>query len=151
MIHDLTTGHSATGILHFLNQTPIDWFSKHQNTVETATYGSEYNAARFGTDQVIDLHFTMRVFGVPIDGCTWMFGDNESVITSSTIPHSVLKKRHNALSYYRVREAIAANIMHFLHLDGNENCANILTKIQAHTKIWPLIEPLLFWKGETRK
>ena len=151
LMHDLTTGRSATGILHFLNQTPIDWFSKRQNTVETATYGSEYNAARSGTDQVIDLRFTMRAFGVPIDGRTWMFGDNESVITSSTIPHSVLKKRHNALSYHRVREAIAANIMHFLHLDGSENCADVLTKIQSHTKIWPLIEPLLFWKGETRK
>lgn len=87
-MHDLMT--SATGILHFLNQTPIYWFSKCQNTVETATYGSEYNAARSGTDQVIDLRFTMRAFGVPIDGRTWMFGDNESVITSSTIPHSVL-------------------------------------------------------------
>ena len=28
LMHDVITGHSATGILHFLNQTPIDWFSK---------------------------------------------------------------------------------------------------------------------------
>ena len=39
-----------------------------------------------------------------------MFGDNQSVITSSTIPHSRLSKRHNALSYHRVREAIVAKI-----------------------------------------
>ena len=28
LLHDLTTGSSASGILHFLNQTPIDAFSK---------------------------------------------------------------------------------------------------------------------------
>ena len=46
LYHDLTTGRSVTGILHFLNKTPMDWFSKKQNTVATSTYGSEFVAAR---------------------------------------------------------------------------------------------------------
>jgi hypothetical protein len=37
-----TTGRSVTGILHLVNSTPIDWYSKLQNSVETATYGSEF-------------------------------------------------------------------------------------------------------------
>ena len=45
LMHDMVTGRSATGIIHFVNQTPIDWFSKWQSTVETATYGSEFVAA----------------------------------------------------------------------------------------------------------
>ena len=28
LLHNLVTGRSATGILHFFNQTPTDWFSK---------------------------------------------------------------------------------------------------------------------------
>eukprot|EP00957_Ditylum_brightwellii_P115556 8813635-Ditylum_brightwellii.AAC.1 len=32
--------------------TPIDWFSKRQNNVETATYGSEFAAARTAVDQI---------------------------------------------------------------------------------------------------
>ena len=28
LLHDLVMGRSATGLLHFLNQTPTDWFSK---------------------------------------------------------------------------------------------------------------------------
>ena len=28
LLHDLTTGRAATGILHFVNGTPIEWFSK---------------------------------------------------------------------------------------------------------------------------
>ena len=38
LLHDLTTGRSASGILHFFNQTPVDAFSKQQNQVESATY-----------------------------------------------------------------------------------------------------------------
>jgi hypothetical protein len=41
LYHNLVTGRAVTGILHFVNNTPIDWFSKAQPTVETATYGSE--------------------------------------------------------------------------------------------------------------
>ena len=33
-----------TGIVEYLNQTPMDWFSKRQNQVKTATYGSECDA-----------------------------------------------------------------------------------------------------------
>jgi len=39
LYHDLITGCTATGILHLVNGTPIDWYSKHQASVETATYG----------------------------------------------------------------------------------------------------------------
>jgi len=28
LMHDMATGKSVTGILHLLNQTPIDWYSK---------------------------------------------------------------------------------------------------------------------------
>ena len=55
LLHDLVTGRSATGILHFFNQTPIDSFSKHQNQVEAATYRSEFMATRQAAEQIIDL------------------------------------------------------------------------------------------------
>ena len=28
LLHDVITGRSCTGIIHLLNKTPIDWFSK---------------------------------------------------------------------------------------------------------------------------
>ena len=55
LFHDLIMGRSVTGIIHMLNLTPIDYFSKKQLTFETATYGSEYVAARTATEQIIDL------------------------------------------------------------------------------------------------
>jgi hypothetical protein len=110
LMHDYITGRSATGILHMLNLTIVDWFSKRQDTVELATYGLEFVAARQATEQIMDIRNTLRYFGVPVRDKTYMFGDNQSVVTSLTLPHSVLKKSHNLLSYHRVHEAIAAGI-----------------------------------------
>ena len=84
--HDLATGKAVTAVLHFLNQTPIDAYTKRQSTVETATYGSEFVAARTAVDQIIDICTTLRYLGVPIRDKSYMFGDNRSVVTSSTIP-----------------------------------------------------------------
>jgi hypothetical protein len=151
LMHCLVTGRSMSGIIHMVNQTPIQWFCKKQNVVETATYGSEFMVARQATEQIMDLRYTLRMMGIPIDGPSWLFGDNQSVIISSNIPHSSLNKRHNALSYHRVREAIAAEILYFLHMDGKYNPSDILTKFLNWAKFWPLVQPLLFRKGETTK
>ena len=66
LYHDLLSGRSVTGILHLLNKTPVDWFSKKQATVETATYGSEFVAARTCVEQMIVLRTQLRYLGVPI-------------------------------------------------------------------------------------
>ena len=46
LFHDALSGRSVMGILHMLNAMPIDWYSKKQAAVETATYGSVFVAAR---------------------------------------------------------------------------------------------------------
>jgi hypothetical protein len=123
--------------------------SKRQNQVETATYGSEFMVARQATERIIDLRYTLRSFGVPLDGPAWLFGDNKSVVTSSTIPHSSLGKRWNALSYHKVREAVAGGWLRFEHIAGTENPADILTKPLAWHMMRVFVEPLLMWKGDT--
>ena len=89
--------------------------------------------------------------GVPLEKAAWMLGDNRSIIMSSTIPYSVLGKRHNALSYHHVRASIAVGYLKFCHIDGKQNPANILTKYLPYASFWPFVCPLLFWRGETKK
>jgi hypothetical protein len=55
LYHDMMTGRSVSAVLHFFNQTPIEWFSKKQATVEAATYGSEFVAAKLAIQQIIRL------------------------------------------------------------------------------------------------
>jgi hypothetical protein len=57
-----------------------------------------------------------------------MMGDNKSVVLNTSMPSSALKKKHNAVAYHRIREAIAGNILRFVHIPSNKNLADILTK-----------------------
>ena len=59
--HDLVTGRAVTAILHIVNRTPTDWYSKRRATVETATYGSEFVAARIALDHIVGLWYTLNV------------------------------------------------------------------------------------------
>jgi hypothetical protein len=79
LMHYLVTGSSVTATLHLVNKTPLDWNLKKQATVETATYGSEFVAARTCVDQIMDLRNTLRYLGVPICSKSYMFGDNKQV------------------------------------------------------------------------
>jgi len=145
LYHDLITGHAATGILHLVNSTLVDWYSKFQATAEMAMYGSEFVAACIVTDQEIDLHNTLHYLGVPVKSKSSMFGDNKSIVTSSTMPHSGLNKCHNALSYNHVCEAIAPRFFGFFHINGKKNLADVLlSKHRGFQQFWPLIKPFCF-------
>ena len=135
LMHDILTGHSVTGVLHLLNQTPIDWYSMKQATVETATYGSEFIAARTCVEQVIDLLNVLRYLGVPRCDKSYVFGDNKSVVNSASTPHAKLHKRHTALSFHRVREAVAAKIIRFYFIAGENNPADILSKHWGYQQV----------------
>ena len=149
LYHDMITGRSVTGIMHFANQTLIDWFTKKQATVETATYGSEFVAARTCVEQVIDLRLTLRYLGVPLRERSIMFGDNKSVVDSSSTPHAKLHKRHAALSFHRVREAIASRMIAFYFIPGDLNPADILSKHWGYQQIWKQMRAILFYQGDT--
>ena len=83
--HDHATGKAVTAFLHFLNQTPIDAYSK----------------------------------------------------------------RHHLVSYHRVKEAIALKYLSFHWKDDISNPADILSKHWEFATVWPMLKPILFWRGET--
>ena len=83
--HDHATGKAVTAVLHFLNQTPIDAYSR----------------------------------------------------------------RHHLVSYHRVKEAIALKYLSFHWKDDISNPADILSKHWEFATVWPMLKPILFWRGET--
>ena len=95
-------------------------------------------------------HFTLRYLGVPLDDLSFMFDDNQFVITNSTLPHSSLRKHWYVLTYHKVREAVAAGMLKFYYIDSKRNPANVLSKSTDYSTFWPLLHPLLFWAGDTK-
>ena len=77
-------------------------------------------------------------------GSCVLFGDNMSMITSATIPSSSLKKKHNAISYHRIRECIAAGIIDLVHVGSKVNLADVLTKPLGPNLFSPLLSNFRF-------
>jgi len=122
------TRRSHTGILIFVQNAPILWFSKRQNTVEPSTFGSELVAMRIAKEMIVGLRYKLRMFGVPISGPANVFCDNQGVVKNTSLPESTLAKKHNSINYHTVREAVAAGIMRVTKEDTETNLSDLFTK-----------------------
>jgi hypothetical protein len=80
-----------------------------------------------------------------------MLGDNMSVVLNTTVPSSVLKKKHYAIAYHRVREAIPARIMRFAYIKSEENVIDVLEKPLIDKKFHYLMKRLIFHVPEKDK
>ena len=99
---------------------------------------------RICVDMIEALRYKLRMFGIPVDGPANVFCDNNSVVINATIPTSPLKKKHNAIAYHRVREAIAAGIIRVAKVKSEENLADTFTKPLPGHKLRYLINRILW-------
>jgi hypothetical protein len=137
------TRRSHSGILIFVNRAPIMWYSKRQNTVEASTYGSELLAMRISIEMIEGLRYKLRMMGIPLVEECAVFCDNSAVVTN-TRPEATLKKKHAAINFHRVREAIAAGTIKVAKENTQTNLADILTKLMPGSKMKELLEHILW-------
>jgi hypothetical protein len=141
--HDQVTRRSITGLIMFVGRTPVFYSSKRQGAVETSTYGAEFMAMRTGTEETISLRYMLRCLGVAVEHASLVFGDNLGVLQNSTKKDSLLKKKHVAISYHKVREAAAAGITHPMKIDTLDNYADLLTKALTQKAFCKLVSRIL--------
>jgi len=141
---NVVTRRSHTGIIIFVQNSPILWLSRRQNTVETSTFGSEFVAMRVLRDMIIALRYKLRMFGIPLDGPAQVFCDNQGVVKNTSVPESVLTKKHNAVNYHAVREAVASGAMEVIKEDTETNLADLFTKVLQWDRRKALIGSILY-------
>ncbi len=120
------------------------WVCKRQKTVECSTYGAELVAARIAIELIIELRYKLRMLGVKMEKETVLVGDNMSVVVSTTIPSSSIKKKHLSCAYHKVREAIAGSYVKFGHIESSQNLADVNTKPLGSQDYHMLLSPYLF-------
>jgi hypothetical protein len=135
---NVITRRSHSGMFIFVQNVLIIWFSKRQNMVKAAMFGSEFVALRICKELIVALRYKLCMFGVPIEGPTNVFCDNPGVVKNVSIPESTLMKKHNAINYHAVREAAAAGILRVGKEDGETNLADLLTKVLSGEKRWDI-------------
>ena len=96
----------------------------------------------------MEMRYKLMMMGVPIKGSAMVFGDNKSVIVSTTLPSSTLKKKHNAIAYHKVRECVACGIVDLIHIPGKDNITDILTKALGPNVLYGLVKGVLFGKKD---
>jgi hypothetical protein len=101
------TRRSRTGYVVYLNMAPIVWFSKHQTNVESSVFGAEFVAMKNGIETCRGLRYKLRMRGVALSVPTYVYGGNMSVVHTTQLPESVLKKKSNSIFYHAVRESAA--------------------------------------------
>ena len=126
---NLVTRKSHSGFIIFVNKAPITWFSKRTSTVETSAFSSEFIALKTCMEEIMALRYKLKMFGVPLQGPTEVFCDNNSVVLNTTQVESKLNKKHNSLAYHATRWAVAASIIRIAWIDGKDNIADAMTKI----------------------
>jgi hypothetical protein len=142
---DRLTRRSRTGYVQMVNRSPIAWYLKKQGLIESSTFGSEFVALKTGMEANWALRYKLRMMGVPVDGPTYVYCDNMSVVHNTSSPESTLKKKSNAIAYHAVREAVAMGEMLIAYIKSNKNVADIMTKVLPNSeKRNDLIQRLLW-------
>jgi len=105
-------------------------------------------AARIACELILEVRYCLQMMGVPMDGPALMLGNNLSIIVSTTIPSSTLKKKHQAICYHRIWECVAANVVQFVHVSLKDNLSDCMTKPLANdTFLGHIWKMLLFHLG----
>ena len=63
---------------------------------------------------------------------SFIFCDNLSVVNLTVMSSGKLQLRSHVINYHRTREAQAKGMIKFLHMNGNDNPADIVTKSRTY-------------------
>jgi hypothetical protein len=108
-------------------------------------------ASRVATELILEIRYMLWSLEVPLDSPALMLGDNMSVFLNTALTSSILKKKHHAIAYHRVREAIAARIISFAYIKSEKNVSDVFTKPLSNEKFNFLMKMWLFRVPEKDK
>ena len=89
---------------------------------------------KIAVEMIEALRYKLRWFGIPLDGATSIYCDNEAVCNSARTPESTLKKKHNSIAFHRVREFIASGAGRVAWEATLSNLSDLFTKTMGRTK-----------------
>ena len=89
---------------------------------------------RQAIELVRSLRYKLRMFGIPFEGPTDIFCDNESVFKDVSRPESVLSKKQHSISYHAAREAVASEVVRVAKEDTLTNLSDLFTKMMNKPK-----------------
>ena len=98
-------------------------------SIESSSFGSEFIAMKQCCEYLRGLRYKLRMMGIPVNGPSRIFGDNQSVLSNTTIPDSTLKKKSQSIAYHFVREGCTRGEWRTAYVNTHDNESDLLTKV----------------------
>ena len=74
------------------------------------------------------LCYKLHVMGIPYDGPSFNYGNNQSVLANATNPYSTLKKKSSVFVYHFVSKGSTRDEWRTTYINMHENTSDLLTK-----------------------
>jgi hypothetical protein len=126
--HD--TRRSTTGYLFKINNSPIVWSSKRQQTVATSTVEAEYIAIAEAAKEALWLRNLLKELGFEniVTRATVLHTDNQGAIRLAVNPSTHQRTKHIDIRHHLIRELIHNKSIALEYVATGEQQADILTK-----------------------
>ena len=118
---DNVTGRSRIGLFLYCNNALIYCMSNKQGSIDTSSIGSEFVAMKACNEYIRGLNFKLYMMGIQCDCPAFIYGDNQYVLASTTMPHLMLNKKYKSIAYHFVREGTACNKWRATYINTNDN------------------------------
>ena len=83
------------------------------------------------------------MFGIPVNGPSFIYGDNQSVLVNLAAPESILKKKLQSIAFHFIREGFAADDWLTKYIHMLLNVPELITKPLSGEKRWRFFRMLL--------
>ena len=92
-------------------------------------FGSDFTAMQQCCEYLKGLKYKLRMMGISCEGPVFIEGDNQSVLTNTSIPDLTLNNKCQSIAYHLVREGVASDERRTAYIRSSDNEADILTKM----------------------
>ncbi|KAG7583121.1 GAG-pre-integrase domain [Arabidopsis suecica] len=131
---DPDDGKSTMGHIFYLGGSPISWCSQKQSVVALSSCEAEFMAGTEAAKQAIWLQDLLsEITGKTCEKVT-IFIDNQSAIALTRNPVFHGRSKHIHRRYHFIRECVELGQIEVMHIPGDEQKADILTKALGRIK-----------------
>ncbi|XP_020688717.2 uncharacterized protein LOC110104091 [Dendrobium catenatum] len=131
---DATDRNSITEFCTFLGNNILSWSVKKQTTVAKSSTEAEYWALASALSDVIWLRPLLLDFKIPLDKLTTIFCDNASALSLAHNPVFHAQTKHVEIDHHFLSDHIQNHTITAIHLNSEDQIADILTKPLSATR-----------------
>ncbi|XP_053596508.1 uncharacterized protein LOC128668194 [Microplitis demolitor] len=125
---DEDVSRSYTGSIFKLGGAAISWKSKKQRAVSISSTEAEYRALTEATKESEYLRGLLIELNISSLSDGLIYCDNQSAIQLTTATKSHDRSKHVRIHFHYVQKAVKDQSILLLHINSDENVADILTK-----------------------